>query len=302
MHYGDMTDCDQPDPPRAGDPADEIYNLAAQSHVQVSASRRPEYTANADALGTLRLLEAIRILGMEKETRFYQASTSELYGKVQEVPQKRDDAVLSALALWRRQALCLLDHGELPRGLWHARLQRHPVQPRRPDARRDLRHAQDHPRASPRIELGLQERLYLGNLDAKRDWGHARDYVEGMWLMLQQTQPDDYVLATGEMHSVREFVELAFAEVGRTHRLARQGRRRERRRRQDRQDASFASIRAISARPRSICCSATPPRRARSSAGSRRRPSRELVTEMVASDLAISRSGETSPMAEPTHV
>ena len=203
---------------------DEIYNLAAQSHVAVSFEE-PEYTANADALGTLRLLEAIRILGLEKKTRFYQASTSELYGLVQETPQKRDHAVLSALALRRGQALRLLDHGELPRGLRHVRLQRHPVQPRVADPRRDLRHAQDHARRWRASSSGLQDCLYLGNLDALRDWGHARDYVEVQWLMLQQPQPEDYVIATGEQHSVREFVDAAAARARPADRLeARRGR------------------------------------------------------------------------------
>ena len=180
-----MTDAHQPDPHRPGGAADEIYNLAAQSHVQVSFETA-EYTANADALGTLRLLEAIRILGLEKATRFYQASTSELYGKVHEMPQSGDHAVLSALALRRGQALRLLDHRELPRSLRHARLERHPVQSREPDPRRDLRHAARSRARVAAIAQGLQDQLYLGNLDAKRDWGHARDYVEGMWLMLQQ--------------------------------------------------------------------------------------------------------------------
>ncbi len=151
LHYGDLTDAtnliriiQQMQP-------DEIYNLAAQSHVAVSFET-PEYTANADALGTLRLLEAIRILGLEKKTRFYQASTSEMFGKVQETPQTRNDAVLSALALRRRQGLCPLDHGQLSRGVWDVCLQRHPVQSRISDPRRDVRDAQDHPRpgAHPR--------------------------------------------------------------------------------------------------------------------------------------------------------
>ena len=204
--------CDQSHPHHPGDAADEIYNLAAQSHVQVSFET-PEYTANADGLGTLRLLEAIRILGMEKVALL---SGLDLRAVRQSAggAAARDDAVLSALALRRRQALRLLDHGQLPRGLWHARVQRHPLQSRRPDARRDIRHPQDHARGCG-DSLGLQDKLYLGNLDAKRDWGHARDYVEGMWLILQQQEPDDYVLATGEMHSVREFIEKAFAHVGR---------------------------------------------------------------------------------------
>ena len=197
----------------------EIYNLAAQSHVQVSFET-PEYTANADALGTLRLLEAMRILALE-DSKFYQASTSELYGKVARDPATRDDAVLPALALRRRQALRLLDHRQLPRGLRPLRRKRHPLQPREPTARRDLRHPQDYPRRR-RHRAGLQDILYIGNLDAKRDWGHAKDFVKGMWLILQQPKPDDYVLATGESHSVREFIELAFAQVGPQHRLERE--------------------------------------------------------------------------------
>lgn len=213
MHYGDMTDATnlirlvqqlQPD---------EIYNLAAQSHVQVSFET-PEYTANSDALGTLRLLEAIRILKLEKHVRFYQASTSELYGKVQEVPQKETTpfyprspyAAAKLYAYWitvnYREAYgmhasngILFNHEGPTRGETFV--------------------TRKITRAVASIEHGLQEKLHLGNLDAQRDWGHARDFVEGMWMMLQQDAPDDYVLATGEMHSVREFVELAFAQVGR---------------------------------------------------------------------------------------
>jgi GDPmannose 4,6-dehydratase len=187
LHYGDLTDAtnlmrivQQVQP-------DEIYNLAAQSHVAVSFEE-PEYTANADGMGTLRLLEAIRILGLEKKTRFYQASTSELYGLVQETPAEGDHALLPAQPVRRGQALCLLDHGELPRGLRHVRLQRHPVQPREPAARRDLRHAQDHPRHG-RIALGLQDCLYLGNLTRCATGATPRTMCEMQWLMLQQDQP-----------------------------------------------------------------------------------------------------------------
>jgi GDPmannose 4,6-dehydratase len=192
----------------------EIYNLAAQSHVQVSFET-PEYTANADALGTLRLLEAIRILKREKLTRFYQASTSELYGKVQEIPQTEKTpfyprspyAAAKIYAYWitvnYREAYgvhasngILFNHESPLRGETFV--------------------TRKITRAVAAIVLGRQKMLYLGNLDAKRDWGHARDYVEGMWRMLQQPQADDYVLATGEMHSVREFVEKAFRYAGRT--------------------------------------------------------------------------------------
>ena len=196
LHYGDMTDATNLIRIVQEMQPDEIYNLAAQSHVQVSFET-PEYTANADALGTLRLLEAIRILGLGARRALLPGLDLGALRPGAGGAAARDDAVLSAQPLCGGQALRLLDHGELPRGLRHARLERHPVQPREPDPRRDLRHPQDHPRGG-RDQLGLQECLYLGNLDAQRDWGHARDYVEGMWLMLQQDEPDDYVLATGE--------------------------------------------------------------------------------------------------------
>ncbi|EXJ15967.1 GDP-mannose 4,6-dehydratase [Imhoffiella purpurea] len=212
LHHGDMTDSSsliriiqlvQPD---------EIYNLAAQSHVAVSFEE-PEYTANSDALGPLRLLEAIRILGLERKTRFYQASTSELFGLVQETPQRETTpfyprspyAVAKLYAYWiavnYREAYgiyacngILFNHESPIRGETFV--------------------TRKITRALARIRLGLQERLYLGNLDAKRDWGHARDYVRMQWLMLQQDAPEDYVIATGEQHSVREFVEVAAREIG----------------------------------------------------------------------------------------
>ena len=214
LHYGDLTDATNLIRLVQEVQPDEIYNLAAQSHVQVSFET-PEYTANADALGTLRLLEAIRILRLEDRVRFYQASTSELYGKVQETPQRETTpfyprspyAAAKLYAYWitvnYREAYgfhasngILFNHESPLRGETFV--------------------TRKITRAVASIALGLQDRLYLGNLDAKRDWGHARDYVEGMWLILQQDSPDDYVLATGETHSVREFVELAFAEVDRT--------------------------------------------------------------------------------------
>jgi GDPmannose 4,6-dehydratase len=213
MHHGDLTDATnlirivQETQPM------EIYNLAAQSHVQVSFET-PEYTANSDALGTLRLLEAIRILGMERQIRFYQASSSELYGQVREVPQRETTpfyprspyAAAKLYAYWitvnYREAYgmhasngILFNHEGPTRGETFV--------------------TRKITRAVAAIEIGLQDRVYLGNLDAERDWGHARDYVEGMWMMLQQDEPDDYVLATGEKHSVREFVERAFGHVGR---------------------------------------------------------------------------------------
>jgi GDPmannose 4,6-dehydratase len=214
MHYGDLTDATNLIRLVQEFQPDEIYNLAAQSHVQVSFET-PEYTANTDALGTLRLLEAIRILRLENKVRFYQASTSELYGKVQEVPQRETTPFYprSPYAAAKLYAYWIVVNYREAYGM-HASngiLFNHEG-----PMRGETFITRKITRAVAAIEHGLQEHLFLGNLDAKRDWGHARDYVEGMWLMLQQDQPDDYVLATGEMHSVREFVEHAFAHVGRT--------------------------------------------------------------------------------------
>jgi len=210
--YGDLTDSTNLIRIIQEIQPDEIYNLAAQSHVMVSFET-PEYTANADAVGALRILEAIRLLKLEKKTRFYQASTSELYGKVQETPQTEKTpfyprspyGVAKLYAYWitvnYREAYgmhasngILFNHESPIRGETFV--------------------TRKITRAVAAIKLGLQKCLFLGNLDAKRDWGHARDYVEGMWLMLQQDAPDDYVLATGEALSVREFVERAFSHVG----------------------------------------------------------------------------------------
>lgn len=214
LHYGDMTDSTNLIRLVQQVRPTEIYNLAAQSHVAVSFES-PEYTANADAIGVLRILEAIRILGLEKTTRFYQASTSELYGLVQEVPQKETTpfyprspyAVAKLYGYWitvnYREAYgmhasngILFNHESPIRGETFV--------------------TRKITRSIARIEVGLEDTLYLGNLDAKRDWGHARDYVEGMWKIVQADTPDDYVLATGETRSVREFVEVALAELGRS--------------------------------------------------------------------------------------
>jgi GDPmannose 4,6-dehydratase len=211
LHYGDMTDSSNLTRIIQEVQPDEIYNLAAQSHVKVSFET-PEYTANSDAVGTLRVLEAIRILGLEKKTKFYQASTSELYGKVQEIPQTEKTpfyprspyGVAKLYAFWivknYREAYdmyacngILFNHESPLRGETFV--------------------TRKITRAAARIKLGLQETIFLGNLDAKRDWGHAKDYVEGMWRMLQQDKADDYVLATGEMIEVREFVAKTFKEL-----------------------------------------------------------------------------------------
>ena len=212
LHYGDLTDSTNIIRIVQETQPDEIYNLGAQSHVQVSFET-PEYTAQSDAIGALRILEAIRILGLEKTSRFYQASTSELYGKVVETPQRETTpfyprspyAAAKIYTYWvtvnYREAYgihasngILFNHESPMRGETFV--------------------TRKITRAVAAIHLGLQDVLYLGNLEAKRDWGHARDYVEGMWRIVQHDTPDDFVLGTGEMHSVREFVELAFAKVG----------------------------------------------------------------------------------------
>jgi GDPmannose 4,6-dehydratase len=212
LHYGDLTDSTNLIRIIQETQPDEIYNLAAQSHVKVSFET-PEYTANSDALGTLRILEAIRILGRIEKTKFYQASTSELYGKVQEFPQTEETpfyprspyGVAKLYAFWicknYREAYnmfacngILFNHESPLRGETFV--------------------TRKITRAAAKYKLGLQKKLFLGNLDAKRDWGHAQDYVEGMWLMLQQDEPEDFVLATGKTITVKEFVEMSFKEVG----------------------------------------------------------------------------------------
>ena len=211
MHYGDLTDSTNLIRIVQETQPDEIYNLAAQSHVQVSFET-PEYTANSDAVGTLRLLEAIRILGLEKKTRFYQASTSELYGKVQEIPQKETTPFYprSPYAAAKLYAYWITRNYREAYGMFACNgiLFNHesPIRGETFVTRKITM-------AVARIKKGLQKKLYLGNLDAKRDWGFARDYVEAMWLMLQPDEPDDFVIATGKTHSVREFVELAFQEI-----------------------------------------------------------------------------------------
>lgn len=212
LHYGDLTDASNLIRIIQEVQPDEIYNLGAQSHVKVSFET-PEYTADVDAIGTLRILEAVRLLGLTKKTRIYQASTSELYGLVQEVPQSETTpfyprspyAVAKQYAYWitvnYREAYdmyacngILFNHESPLRGETFV--------------------TRKITRAVAKIALGLQQKLYLGNLDARRDWGHAKDYVEAMWLMLQQEQPEDFVIATGETTSVREFVRMAFKEIG----------------------------------------------------------------------------------------
>ncbi len=212
LHHGDLTDATNLIRIVQETRPDEIYNLAAQSHVAVSFET-PEYTANADGIGTLRLLEAMRILGLEKHTRFYQASTSELYGLVQEVPQRETTPFYprSPYAVAKLYAYWIVVNYREAYGL-HASngiLFNHES-----PLRGETFVTRKITRAAAAIALGRQQKLYLGNLDAKRDWGHAREYVRGMWLMLQQDEPDDFVLATGETTQVRQFVLWAFADAG----------------------------------------------------------------------------------------
>ena len=289
LHHGDLTDATNLIRLVQETQPDEIYNLAAQSHVQVSFETA-EYTANADGIGTLRLLEAIRILGMGGRVRFYQASTSELYGKVQEVPQRETTpfyprspyAAAKLYAYWitvnYREAYgyhasngILFNHESPLRGETFV--------------------TRKITRAVAAIELGLQERLYIGNLDAKRDWGHARDYVEGMWRILQQDQPDDYVLATGETHSVREFIERAFACVGRT--IAWQGGAEDEVGIDRRSGQELVRVDKRYFRPTEVDLLLGDPSKALARLGWRHRTSfPDLVREMVEADLvAVEREG-----------
>ncbi|MBL7918065.1 MAG: GDP-mannose 4,6-dehydratase [Bacteroidia bacterium] len=212
LHYGDLTDSTNLIRIIQETQPDEIYNLAAQSHVKVSFET-PEYTANSDALGTLRILEAIRILGLEKKTRFYQASTSELYGLVQEIPQKETTPFYprSPYGVAKLYGFWITKNYRESYGMYACNgiLFNHesPIRGETFVTRKITR-------AVAKISLGMQDKLYMGNIDAERDWGHAQDYVEGMWLMLQQNQPDDFVLATGIKITVRKFIEMAFGEVG----------------------------------------------------------------------------------------
>jgi GDPmannose 4,6-dehydratase len=293
LHYGDMTDATNLIRLVQAIQPTEIYNLAAQSHVQVSFET-PEYTANADALGTLRLLEALRILGMSK-TRFYQASTSELYGKAREVPQseltpfypRSPYGAAKLYAYWitvnYREAYglhasngILFNHESPVRGETFV--------------------TRKITRAVAAIEHGLQESLYLGNLDAKRDWGHARDYAEGMWRIVQQPEGDDYVLATGEMHSVREFVELAFREVGRE--IVWSGAGTQETGRDAKTGATLVRIDPEYFRPAEVELLLGDPRKAQAKLGWRHTTGfKDLVAEMVAVDMKLAALEKTGGKA-----
>ena len=289
LHYGDAADATNLIRIVQDTRPDEIYNLAAQSHVQVSFET-PEYTANADALGALRVLEAIRILGLGNRTRFYQASTSELFGNISETPQSETTpfhprspyGVAKLYAYWitvnYREAYgmhasngILFNHESPIRGETFV--------------------TRKITRAVAAIELGLQDKLFLGNLDAQRDWGHARDYVEGVWLMVQQNEPDDYVLATGESHTVREFVEKAFAHVGRN--IAWQGSGADEKGVDPGSGKPLVEIDARYFRPTEVNRLIGNPRKAHAKLGWRHRVGfDELVRDMVDADLANVRSAQ----------
>jgi GDPmannose 4,6-dehydratase len=282
MHYGDMTDSTNLIRIIQEVQPAEIYNLAAQSHVQVSFET-PEYTANADALGTLRVLEAIRILNLVKKTRFYQASTSELYGKVQEIPQSEKTPFYprSPYAVAKLYAYWITVNYREAYGM-HASngiLFNHEG-----PSRAETFVTRKITRAVAAIHYGFQKKFYLGNLDAKRDWGHARDYVHGMWCILQQDEPDDYVLATGETHTVREFVERAFAEVGR--RIVWRGKGTDEKGYDAKDNSVLVEVDPRYFRPTEVDILIGDPAKARAKLGWQHRTTfSELVSEMVASDL-----------------
>jgi GDPmannose 4,6-dehydratase len=286
LHYGDLTDATNVVRVIQTVQPEEIYNLAAQSHVAVSFET-PEYTANADALGTLRILEAIRILGLERRTRFYQASTSEMFGKVRETPQRETTPFYprSPYGVAKLYGHWITVNYREAYGLYACSgiLFNHesPIRGETFVTRKITR-------ALTRIYVGLETRLYLGNLDSRRDWGHARDYVQAQWLMLQQPEPEDFVIATGEQHSVREFVERAAAELGMSIEWRGSG--------ASEQGVDTSGGRTVVEvdpryhRPTEVDTLLGDANKARSKLGWQPRISfAELVKEMVASDLALAR-------------
>ncbi len=286
MHYGDLTDSTNLIRLVQETQPDEIYNLAAQSHVAVSFET-PEYTANADAVGTLRILEAMRILKMEQKTRFYQASTSELYGKVQEVPQRETTPFYprSPYAVAKLYAYWIAVNYREAYGMFAANgiLFNHES-----PLRGETFVTRKITRAVAAIEVGAQKTLYLGNLDAKRDWGHARDYVEGMWRILQHDRADDWVLATGETTSVRDFVSAAFAEVGRE--IAWSGAGVEEKGHDTRSGQLLVAVDPAYFRPTEVDLLLGDPGKAHRELGWKHTSTlQDLVREMVAADLAEAR-------------
>nr|WP_298725160.1 GDP-mannose 4,6-dehydratase [uncultured Steroidobacter sp.] len=290
LHHGDMTDTSSLVHIIRKTQPDEIYNLAAQSHVAVSFEE-PEYTADSDAIGALRILEAIRILGMEKTTRFYQASTSELYGLVQEVPQSETTPFYprSPYAAAKLYAYWITVNYREAYGMYACNgiLFNHesPIRGENFVTRKITR-------ALARIKLGMQKCLYLGNLDAKRDWGHARDYVEAMWLMLQQPVPEDFVIATGEQHSVREFVECACQKLDIAIRWAGEG---VEERGYDSDGKCIVAVDPRYFRPAEVETLLGNASKARSKLGWQPKTAfRDLVAEMVQEDLKLAKREKVS--------
>src|SRR6202011_1640791 len=286
LHHGDLTDSSSLIRIVEEVQPDEIYNLAAQSHVAVSFEE-PEYTANSDALGPLRILEALRILGLEKKSRFYQASTSELYGLVQETPQKETTPFYprSPYGVAKLYSYWITVNYREAYGIYASNgiLFNHesPIRGETFVTRKITR-------SVARIETGLEEVLYLGNLSAKRDWGHARDYVEGMHKILQADKPDDFVLATGETRSVREFVELSFAEVGR--RIEWRGRGGEESGIDKKTGKPLVPIDPVYFRPTEVDLLIGDASKAREKLGWRPKTTlAQLVSEMVSGDLEIAK-------------
>lgn len=288
LHHGDMTDSSSLIRIIQQTQPDEIYNLAAQSHVAVSFEE-PEYTANSDALGVLRLLEAIRILGLEKKTRFYQASTSELYGLVQEIPQKETTPFYprSPYAVAKLYGYWIVVNYREAYGMYACNgiLFNHesPIRGETFVTRKITR-------AMARVKLGLQDCVYLGNLDAKRDWGHARDYVEMQWLMLQQDEPEDFVIATGVQYSVRDFVDATARELGIRIRWEGQG---VDEKGYDEQDKCIVAVDPRYFRPTEVESLLGDASKAKQKLGWTPRTSfDELVTEMVREDLRAAERDE----------
>jgi GDPmannose 4,6-dehydratase len=288
LHYGDMTDATNLIRLIQESQPTEIYNLAAQSHVQVSFET-PEYTANADALGTLRVLEAIRILRMEERVRFYQASTSELYGN--SPPPQNEQTAFAPRSPYAAAKLYAYWIAVNYRDAYGIHASNGILFNHESPVRGETFVTRKISRAVAAIETGLQEKFFIGNLDAARDWGHARDYVEGMWMIVQQQKPDDYVLATGESHSVREFIERAFAVVGR--RIRWQGKGRDEVGVDEASGKALVEVDSRYFRPTEVDILRGDASKARAKLGWEHRVGfDELVEELVTNDLNAARAGK----------